>query len=708
MTSRNIQWCPGSLELVLRVSDDAPVQVAGFRTATSAPGSGDQPRPQPLVELLVLGEGRALSNTRFSNTAVGARLRYVDSRERTDGKWLELRVTQRDEVTGLEVASVFRAVAGVPAVQTWTEVSNTATRAYTLQMVSSFATGALAEPGEDPADLALMRARADWCAEGRWTTIPLRGRDGLADINSDLHGHDGRGALVTVSKGTWSSGEYLPTGVLTNTRTGRSWAWQIEHNGAWRWEVDSRRDGADAFALVLSGPDDADHQWSTRLAPGDEFISVPVSVSVSDDGYAGALAGLTWQRRAIRRPHPLDDSSPVIFNDYMNTLMGDPTTARLLPLIDAAADAGADYFCIDAGWYDDSGHWWDSVGEWQPSTGRFPGGGLRAVLDHIRARGLRPGLWLEPEVVGVRSPVATELPDEAFMIRNGERVVEHGRYLLDLRHPAARRHLDSVVDRLVGDYGAGYFKLDYNVTPGAGTDHAALQPGEGLLEHNRAHLDWLDGILRRHPEVIFENCASGAMRADYAMLSRLQLQSTSDQQDYLLYAAIAAAAPAAVLPEQAGNWAYPQPGMSDESIAFAMVNGLAGRLYLSGRLDGMSAHERDLVRAGVDVYKRIRGEIAAAEPFWPLGLPAWTDNVVALGLRTADTVRLAIWRRGGSAADIHLDLPGLRDRRFSAHTEYPETLPDWRPRWDAAAGRLTVSPGVPGPDARLLRLDPVA
>ena len=84
---------------------------------------------------------------------------------------------------------------------------------------------------------------------------------------------------------------------------------------------------------------------------------------------------------------------------------------------------------------------------------------------------------------------------------------------------------------------------------------------------------------------MFENCSSGAMRADFAMLELFDLQSTSDQQDFRLYPPIAAGAPLQMLPEQAGNWAYPQPWMSDEEIAFTMVTGLSGRLYLSGFLD---------------------------------------------------------------------------------------------------------------------------
>jgi alpha-galactosidase len=194
------------------------------------------------------------------------------------------------------------------------------------------------------------------------------------------------------------------------------------------------------------------------------------------------------------------------------------------------------------------------------------------------------------------------------------------------------------------------------------------------------------------------------MRADYAMLSRLQLQSTSDQQDFRLYAAIAAAAPATVLPEQAGNWAYPEPGQSDEEIAFTMINGLAGRPYLSGYLNRMGRRELDLVGEAIRVHKRIRGDVALSEPFWPAGLPGWEDDLVVLGLRAPAATYLAVWWRGDAPADLDLDLPALAGRELTIRTEYPSALSDWRPRWDAGTGRLTLSPGA-GPAARLLCIE---
>lgn len=703
-----IRWGTGAIELEIDHSADAPSSLR--KVSTSRPGlagrnSAGIDRLQPLVEILALGDGHMLSNTRFSHTGVGSRLRYVSHVSDEDAQGVcTFRLVQRDPKSALVVSCVFRAWRGVAAVQTWTEITNDGDSPVILQMVSSLAAGAFLAPGERIADVSLLRGRSEWCGESRWARTALNGPDGLPEINTSLHDHDARGTLTTVSTSTWSSGEYLPTGVLENMATGTAWAWQIEHNGAWRWEIDGRREGANALAVVIAGPTDIDHQWSVELAPGQSFTSIPVSLAVSTSGYEGAIAALTAQRRAIRRPSAPDACLPVIFNDYMNALMGDPSTDKLLPLIDAAAAAGAEYFCVDAGWYDDGGDWWPSVGEWVPSTARFPNGGIERVLDHVRRNGMQPGLWLEPEVVGVQSPIADSLPEAAFLMRYGHRVVEHDRYHLDLRHPAAVAHLDAVVDRLVNDLGARYFKLDYNVTPGAGTDLDALSAGQGLLEHNRAHLAWLDAVVRRHPDVIFENCASGAMRMDYAMMSRLDLQSTSDQQDFRLYAPIAAAAPASVLPEQAGNWAYPHPGMTNEEIAFSLVNGLAGRMYLSGHLDGMNQDGLALVAEAVSAHKTIRGELANTVPFWPLGLPGWFDDTIALGLRSVTTAYLAVWYRGAHTPEIVLDVPAFAGMAVDVATVYPRKLTDWLPEWDGTTARLTVTPGMKGPTARLFRL----
>ncbi|GAA2435847.1 glycoside hydrolase family 36 protein [Streptomyces macrosporus] len=717
MSRSPLTWSGGGVHLVLGVGGDEPVGLLSLRPAHTGAAPADGAPGVPLVEVQALGHGRFPGSHRYADTVLGSRLRHTGHTEtRTDGG-RELRVEQTDPVTGLTATSVFRAADGVPAVRTWTELGTTGEEAVRVQAVTSAVTGAfLTDSGLPLEEFDLLYGDSDWVAESRWHRVPLR-EAGLPVTDPAVHHHASRSRFALTSRSSWSTGEHLPTGAVVARDGSWALAWQIEHNGAWHWEVGETVAGA---YVALLGPTDAEHQWSTTVTAERGFTTVPVSLAVAaggaDRGVDGVFAALTRQRRTLlrrRAPGRAPDRAPrlpVVCNDYMNTLMGDPTTARLLPLVDAAAEAGAECFCVDAGWYDEDGHWWDGVGEWRPSTTRFPGG-LAEVTDRIRERGMVPGLWLEPEVVGVRSPVAERLPEEAFFRRHGTRVVEHGRHHLDLRHPAARAHLDAVVDRLVDDFGIGYLKLDYNIMPGAGTDTGGTAPGEGLLEHNRAHLAWLDALLERHPDLLVENCASGAMRMDYAMLSRLHLQSTSDQQNPLLYPPIAAAAPASVLPEQAGNWAYAQPEMTVEEAVFTLATGVLGRLYLAGRLDRMDGERLGLVRGAVAAHRALLPEIADALPFWPLGLAGEPGPWVALGLRASrpggDTL-LTLWRRPGAPAELEVPVARLRGTDAVPETVFPATgtagTAPWPLRWDADRGVLRVTCPVPAPAARVVRL----
>ncbi|MDO0916601.1 alpha-galactosidase [Streptomyces sp. DT2A-34] len=629
-------------------------------------------RALPLVEMQTTGSGRlGTSGKRHVDGAVSRGLRYVSHEDEDGAAERTLRVRLMDDASGVRVTAMYTLCDTAPVLRAEACVENSGDRPVTLEYVSSLALSNLARhlpEGERWEDgLSLWLAANPWSGEFRWSRATLAER-GLYDVGMVAHGQTGsKNRIAVTSTGSWSSSEHLPMGCLEETATGRTLMWQIEHNGSWHVELGDRFD--DVY-LTLSGPTDREHQWRQSLAAGETFRTAPATVAlVAEGGFEAALGALTDHRRATRRPHPDHERLPVVFNDFMNSLMGDPSTEALLPLVDAAAAAGAEVFCIDAGWYDAEPPgtagpggvpaWWGAVGEWEESTRRFPGG-LREVLDRIRAAGMVPGLWLEPEVIGVRSPIAAALPDEAFFRRDGVRVVEWDRHQLDLRHPAARAHLDTVVDRLVRDYGVGYLKFDYNIDIGAGTDgpEGTDSPGAGLLGHNRAYLDWLDGVLDRHPTLVVESCAAGGSRTDHAILSRLPIHSVTDQQDFRLLPAIAAAAPTAVTPEQGAVWAYPLPEHSDAELGMVMVSAMLGRVHLSGRPDLLSPRQAALVRRALDAYRTYRHLLPDTRPRWPLGLPGWRDGWICLALTTDDgTTLLAVWRRDGTPDTLTIPLP---------------------------------------------------
>ncbi|MGW0949098.1 glycoside hydrolase family 36 protein [Streptomyces sp. NPDC002623] len=711
MSVTHLRWGTDELSLLLSLDTAGPVRLLAVGEADTLPDPAREParyallaqRALPLVEIQTTGSGRlGTSGKRHVDGAASGALRYTgheEVHERRGGEGVRiLRVRMADETTGLRVTAVCALREGIPVLGTEAYLENAGDRHLTLEYVSSFICSNLARhlgDGERWEDgLALWVATNPWSGEYRWSRATLADR-GLYDVGMVPFGQTGsKNRIAVTSTGSWSSSEHLPMGCLEEPRTGRALLWQIEHNGSWHAEVADRFD--DVY-LALSGPTDREHQWRRVLAPGESFRTVPASVAlVPTGGFEAALAALTRHRRATRRPHPDHQGLPVVFNDFMNSLMGEPSTEALLPLVDAAAAAGAEYFCVDAGWYDAEPRgavgpggvpgWWDAVGEWEESATRFPGG-LKEVLDRVRDAGMVPGLWLEPEVVGVRSPVAAALPDEAFFRRDGVRLVEWGRHQLDLRHPAARAHLDGVVDRLVHDHGVGYLKLDYNIDIGPGTDgpDGATSAGDGLLGHNRAYLDWLDGVLDRHPALVLESCAAGGSRTDHAVLSRLPIHSVTDQQDFRLLPAIAAAAPSAVTPEQGAIWAYPLPEHSEAELGMVMVSAMLGRIHLSGRPDLLTPEQSALVRRAVDRYKTYRSLLPGARPRWPLGLPGWRDGWIALALTAegagdrGDTTLLALWRRAGAPETVTVPLPWTAetDRPCLVFGAGPQPTYDW-------------------------------
>lgn len=414
--------------------------------------------------------------------------------------------------------------------------------------------------------------------------------------------------------------------------------WQIENNGSWHWEIS---DILDMLYLKISGPTDQENGWYKELKFGEKFESAKVCLTVSDS-FDNTLAEMTKYRRTIFKNNEANKKLPVIFNDYMNCLMGDPSTKKLIPIIDKAAQTGAEYFCVDAGWYAD-GTWWDSVGEWKPSTWRFPDG-LTEVLDYIKSKGMILGLWLKIEVMGIKCPILDEFEDDCFFMRHGKRIIDHGRYQLDYRNKKVRDYATSVIDRLVNEYGVGYIKMDYNIEVGVGTEVNADNFGDGLLEHNRAYLKWIEGMKERHPALILENCGSGGMRMDYAQLSRFHLQSVSDQEDYKNTAYVAAGAPTAVIPEQSAIWSYPLANDSDDAIIFNMVNSMLQRIHLSGEIHNMTDEKFELVKTAIECYKNIRDNIPTAIPFYPIGLPKHKDEWVCVAFKCNDCMRVAVWR----------------------------------------------------------------
>ena len=628
----------GGLFLDIAVEDGRPARLLHFsdRPMNELP-TGEAGDHGYLVEVHLAGENLDAHHAqKHSGSGLGPRLSYQSHHIEHNRFGRQLQIEQVWQ--GIHVVSKLQFFTGLPCVRCRTLLSNHSDQTIVLEYVTSFCQYQL-PMGEWENNTEILIPHNSWTIECNWKRYDIR------DLGLFSGGSFTLKRIGCQNTGSWSTVEYLPMGMVKNTAEGRMQFWQIEHNGSWVWEMG---DQDRQLYLQLMGPTSEQSGFYKQIVPGETFESVPAAVGVVTGDVEEAIDFLTRYRRIIRRRDDDNTWLPVIYNDFI-ALGSSPTADKEYPLIDAAAQLGCEIYCIDAGWYD-TGDWWDRVGEWEECRERFPEG-LRAVTERIEERGMIPGIWLEPEVMGIACPSAASLPDDWFFFRYGKRVIDHGRYLLDFRNKEVREYITAVLERLIQDYHIGYFKLDYNVTTGIGTDRNADSLGAGLLEHNRAVIAWAEELFQRHPELIVETCASGGCRMDYAMLSVYSMQSVSDQSDYRKVARISALCASAITPEQAGIWAAPKETDDPEQTAFHMINTLLCRIHQSGHIENLSARCYGLLQEGIQLYKKkIRTDLPYSCPIWPLGWPDDRSESYVYGWTNPHSGRgyLAVWRLTGS------------------------------------------------------------
>lgn len=591
-------------------------------------------------------------------------LTYVSHKDYRNEWGRKLEITQSFERVFVESHLQFYDETAV--VRSYTKIRNESDKPVPLEYISSFTLAGI-KNGKHPdrdKNSKVHLPHNTWYGEAQWKEYTMN------ELGYDEVGLFSMKKIEASSTGTWPSHEYLPMGAFKDEDRNITYTWQIETSASWHWEIS---DCADELYLQLYGPVYDENHFLKELKPGECFESIPAAIAVVEGDFEDSIKELTEYRRRIRRENNDNKKLPVIFNDYMNCLFGDPTTEKLYPLIDKAAESGCEYFCIDAGWYD-KGYWWDGIGEWKPCEERFPEG-IEEPLNYIQKKGMIPGLWLEIEGMGIHCKMAEKVPKEWFFQRNGIPVVERSRYQLDFRNREVREYASSIIKRLVKEYGVGYIKMDYNVNFGTGTDYLTDSPGDGLLEHTRCYLEWLDGIFREYPELVIENCGSGGMRMTYSLLQKHSIQSVTDQTDYIYMAAIAANAMTALTPEQAAIWSYPLEDGDEEETVFNMVNAMLMRIHQSGHIAKMSEERLELVREGIACYKSFRDEIKKGYPIFPLGMADMSKEFLCTGVETKEAVYLAVWRIEGKEGEVFIPLKQKERSLSGIELLYPKTLP---------------------------------
>jgi alpha-galactosidase len=249
-----------------------------------------------------------------------------------------------------------------------------------------------------------------------------------------------------------------------------------------------------------------------RLHPGEEARS-PLSVLLFWKGDQIRSQNL-WRHWMIAHalPRPGGQLVPTHYAGCFGNLQ--PRAGEEIAQIDGWLKEGIklDYWFIDAGWYPGRGTW-SNVGTWEVDAARFPRG-LREVADHCHAKGIKFIVWFEPERVTAGSWLAEQHPEWILGGKKGG--------LLNLGNPEAWKWTLERVDDLLTSQGIDVYRQDFNIDPLSYWRANDSPDRQGLTEihHVTGYLAFWDELLRRHPALYIDTCASGGRRNDLETLRR--------------------------------------------------------------------------------------------------------------------------------------------------------------------------------------------
>ncbi|MDR2674997.1 MAG: alpha-galactosidase [Opitutaceae bacterium] len=348
------------------------------------------------------------------------------------------------------------------------------------------------------------------------------------------------------------------------------------------------------------------------VAPGEALETPAMVLTYSARGRGQASRNLhDWSRR-----HALahgGEPRAILLNSWEGAYFAfDEKT--LTGMMDDAAALGIEMFVLDDGWFGNKHPRNDAragLGDWQVNRQKLPRG-IGHLADYAVSKGLRFGIWIEPEMVNPRSELAENHPEWVVKSPGREIPQRRNQWVLDLSNPAVQDFVEKVFDDTVAlSPNITYIKWDAN--------RPVWSAGSEYLPADRqTHFwkDYVDGLYKvyervraKHPDITIQLCSSGGARLDYGALKYHDEFWASDNTNAvdrvliqygagMIYPAIATASHVSASPNHQTGMMVP--------LKFRFDVAMSGRLGMELQPKDIAGADLEFARRAIQNYKRIR------------------------------------------------------------------------------------------------------
>lgn len=551
----------------------------------------------------------------------------------------------------------FRAWCDCDVFETWVEIRNGEKGAVALSRMDSFC---LQLPG-------LAEKYHFMSLAGQWANEANVGESEIVC---------GQEAVIGARSGVRDAWENNPAFMLSLGRapareeSGRVLAGALCWSGAWEiraQHANTHELRVNAGAANISGPYVLDAGKSIELP---KFV-----FSWSEAGKGPATRALHKWAREHLMPHP-EALRDVLLNHWEGAYF-DFDEKKLLDMMDGVKALGGELFVLDDGWFGRGEFARDDdrcgLGDWFCNEKKLPHG-LAYLAKEAEKRGLKFGLWFEPEMANTRSELLTAHPE--WCLQEAGRPLRKGRgddqVVLDMANPAVQDAVFAIIDETIRSIGSlAYIKWDANAdVNNAGSPYLGPEKQANLwFDYTKGVYALFSRLRAAHPQIVFQACSSGGAHCEFGFLAHADefwgSDDTCAQQRVFIqwgegqfYPASAMAAHVTAVPNhQTGRTA---------TLKFRFDVAMSGRLGFELHPKNMTPEEISFAKRCVENYKRIRPVVQRGD-LYRIASPYEGDHAafayVSADRRHAVAFVYGLGRLFKSGAVEALRIPGLDPKK---------------------------------------------
>lgn len=347
---------------------------------------------------------------------------------------------------------------------------------------------------------------------------------------SNVHGHWGAeqqrftqkvsyGKIVIENRRGISTHNHNPYFILDKNATettGEVFFGALKLSGNFSGVIEQTQYGETLVQLGINS-----HDFLLKLNQGEEFISPAIIAGYSNSGFET----MTHNLHNFAKDNVLRSGlRPVLYNSWEATEFK-VSCDEQIKLAKKAKEIGAELFVVDDGWFGERHGIDNGLGDWYVNEEKFPNG-LNPLINEVKAMDMMFGIWVEPEMVNPLSNLYKEYPEWIYHFDSRESDTSRGQYVLDVTKKEVKDFIYNMLDNLLTTYDIDYIKWDAN-RPMSQTNLER----DVWYKHIEAVYDIVKNLKLKHPNVLFEACASGGGRIDYGILGIFDDFWTSDNTD---------------------------------------------------------------------------------------------------------------------------------------------------------------------------------